>query len=180
MENPETAATPQEVLGTCLQMELEAAALYRRFRAATADRRLYDLWDGMARDETDHARRVDQLAGRAGLTVPVISRPALTALALRVDAIRRRADVGDLTDQRRLAITAALELSEMDDLFDAVCRQGGASLDAGRATHLAPLIDAVAARQSEGDELRYLLAAMVRLRRRADAPAALGEIGRAI
>jgi len=178
MSDQQAAATPEEVMGTCLQMELEAAALYRRFRAATRDGGLHALWDGMSRDETEHARRVDQLAGRAGLIVPVISRAGLADLVRRVEAIRRQADVGVLTDQRMLAITAALEFSEMDDLFDAVCRQGGAPLDGARAGHLAPLVEAVAGRESNGDVLRYLLAAMVRLRRRAGAPATLDDAGR--
>jgi hypothetical protein len=176
MPNEEQAATPQEVMGTCLRLELEAAALYRRFHRATADTRLRALWDGMSHEETEHARKVDQLAGRAGLCVPAISRPRLAALAGRVEAVRRHAEAGDLSDARMLAITAALEFSEMDDLFDAICRQGGVSLDAGRAEHLAPLVAAVAGRESDGDVLRPLLAALVRLRRRAGSTAALGDV----
>jgi hypothetical protein len=177
MSNEEPAATPQEVMGTCLRLELEAAALYRRFGTATADARLAALWDGMSVEETEHARKIYELACRHDLATPVIARARLANVVRRVEAVRRQADVGQLTDRRMLAITAALEFSEMDDLFDAVCHQAGVSLDAGRAGHLAPLVDAVARCESDGDVLRHLLAAMVRLRRRAGARAALDDIG---
>jgi hypothetical protein len=167
--NSGPSATPEEVLGTCLRLELEAAALYKRFRSAATEPALIDMWETMSRAEVRHAQLIEQLAGRRDLTVPAVSRAALAALVERADAIRAQADVGPLDPDRMLSITAALEFSEMDDLFTAICQSGGISPDDGRADHLAPLVQAVIARE-EGDRvLRHLLAAMLRLRRRAGA-----------
>jgi len=160
-------ATPEQVLGTCLRLELEAAALYRRFQEAAPDPELASLWETMSRAETHHAHLIDELASRRRLLVPAVSHTLLTALVGRVGAIRGEADDGDLTAARMLSITAALEFSEMDDLFAAICRSGGISPDAGRADHLAPLVEAVLARKEGDGVLRHLLAAMIRLRRRA-------------
>jgi hypothetical protein len=171
--NSAPAATPEQVMGTCLRLELEASALYRRFQAVAPDAELSDLWETMAQAELHHAHMIDQLASRRGFTVPAISREALAAIVERIDAIRREADAPDLGSDRMLSITAALEFSEMDDLFGAICQAGGVDPDAGRADHLAPLMNVVLARESEGGVLRHLLAAMIRLRRRAETANAL-------
>jgi hypothetical protein len=160
-------ATPEEVLGTCLRLELEAAALYRQFQAAATEIALIDLWETMSRAELRHAHLIEQLASRRDLTVPAVSRDALTALVKRTDALRAQADVGPLTDDRMLSITTALEFSEMDDLLTAICQSAGVSPDDGRADHLGPLVQAVVARQEGDGVLGHLLAAMLRLRRRA-------------
>jgi hypothetical protein len=76
-----------------------------------------------------------------------------------------------------LSITAALEFSEMDDLFGSICQAGGIDPDAGRADHLAPLLNVVLARKSGDGVLRHLLAAMIRLRRRAETAYALRPPG---
>jgi hypothetical protein len=160
-------ATPEEVLRTCLRLELEAAALYRQFQAAATEIALIDLWETMSRAELRHAHLIEQLASRRDLTVPAVSRDALTALVKRTDALRAQADVGPLTDDRMLSITTALEFSEMDDLLTAICQSAGVSPDDGRADHLGPLVQAVVARQEGDGVLGHLLAAMLRLRRRA-------------
>ncbi len=160
-------ATPEQVLGTCLRLELEAAALYRRFQEAASDPELASVWETMSRAESHHAHVIDQLASRRRFVVPAVSYTLLTALVERVGAIRGEADDGDLTAERMLSITAALEFSEMDDLFAAICQSAGISPDAGRADHLAPLVEAVLARRDGDGVLRHLLAAMIRLRRRA-------------
>ena len=160
-------ATPERVLGTCLRLELEAAALYRRFQQAASDPQLASLWETMSRAETHHAHLIDELASRRRFVVPTVSHSLLTALVERVAAIRAEADDGALTAERMLSITAALEFSEMDDLFAAICQSAGISPDAGRADHLGPLVEAVLARKEGGGVLRHLLAAMLRLRRRA-------------
>jgi hypothetical protein len=109
---------------------------------------LIDLWEAMSRAEIRHAHLIEQLAGRREGVVPAVSRAVL--------------------------ITTALEFSEMDDLFTAICQSAGVAPDDGRTDHLTPLVQAVLARE-EGDRvLRHLLAAMLRLRRRAgSAPSAL-------
>ena len=154
-------------MGTCLRLELEAAALYRRFRESASAPELVKMWDKMAGEEMHHAHLVDQLAMKRGFVAPAVSRDILTALVQRVEGIRREADLGALDDDRMLSITAALEFSEMDDLYGAICRGGGVDPDRGRGDHLAPLVEAVMARGSEGSVLRHLLAAMIRLHRRA-------------
>jgi hypothetical protein len=165
--NTGVSATPKEVLGTCHRLELEAAALYKRFQGAATEPALIDLWETMSRAETLHARLIEELAVRRDVTVPPVSRAALGALVERADAIRAQADVGTLSPDRMLSITTALEFSEMDDLFTAICRSAGLSPDEGRVDHLSPLIQAVLTRE-EGDRvLRHLLAAMLRLHRRA-------------
>ena len=153
-------------MGTCLRLELEAAALYRRFREAARAPELAKMWETMSAEEMHHAHLVDQLAMKRGFVAPALSRDLLTALVQRVEAIRREADLGALDDERMLSITAALEFSEMDDLFGSICRGGGVDPDRGRGDHLAPLVEAVMARGSEGSVLRHLLAAMIRLHRR--------------
>jgi hypothetical protein len=125
------------------------------------------MWETMAREEMHHAHLVDQLAMKRGFVVPAVSRDLLATLVQRVEAIRREADLAPLDEERMLSITAALEFSEMDDLFGAICRGGGVDPDRGRGDHLAPLVEAVMARGSEGGVLRHLLAAMIRLHRRA-------------
>jgi hypothetical protein len=165
--NSGPSATPEEVLGTCLRLELEAAALYKRFQGAATEIALIELWETMSRAEVRHAHLIEQLSGRRDLTVPAVSRGALTALVERTDAIRAQADVGPLTADRMLSITAALEFSEMDDLLTAICQSAGVSPDDGRADHLGPLVQAVLAREEGDGVLRHLLAAMLRLRRRA-------------
>lgn len=175
--NDGPAATPEQVLGTCLRLELEASALYRQFQAAAPDAQLSDLWETMARAELHHAHLIDQLASRRGFTVPAISWEALAAIVERIDAVRREADAPDLGADRMLSITAALEFSEMDDLFGAICQAGGIDPDAGRADHLAPLVDVVLARRGGDDVLRHLLAALIRLRRRADTASAVRPSG---
>ena len=155
-------------MGTCLRLELEASALYRQFQAAAPDAELSDLWETMAREELHHAHLIDQLASRRGFTVPAISWEALAAVVERIDAIRGEGDAPDLGPDRMLSITAALEFSEMDDLFGAICQAGGVDPDVGRADHLAPLLNVVLARRSGDGVLRHLLAAMIRLRRRAE------------
>lgn len=167
--NSGPSATPEQVMGTCLQLELEASALYRQFQAAAPDAELSALWETMARAELQHAHLIDQLASRRGFTVPAISQEALAAIVERIEAIRREADTPDLGADRMLSITAALEFSEMDDLFGAICRAGGIDPDAGRPDHLAPLLNVVLARRSGDGVLRHLLAAMIRLRRRSEA-----------
>ena len=112
-------------MGTCLRLELEASALYRQFQAAAPDAELSALWETMAREELHHAHLIDQLASRRGFTVPAISREALAAVVERIDAVRGEADAPDLGPDRMLSITAALEFSEMDDLFGAICQAGG-------------------------------------------------------
>ncbi len=168
--NSGPTATPEQVLGTCLRLELEAAALYQRFQAAAPDPELAALWETMARAETHHAITIDQISSRHRVEVPAVSREILTAVVERADAIRKEADVGDLTADRMLSIAAALEFSEMDDLFTAICRSAGVSPDAGRADHLAPLVQVVLARKQGDGVLRHLLAAMIRLRRRSGSP----------
>jgi hypothetical protein len=173
--NSGPSATPEEVLGTCLRLELEAAALYKRFQGAATDSALIDLWETMSHAEVQHARFIEELAGRRQLMIPAVSRSVLTALVERVDAVRTQADVGTLSEDRMLSIAAALEFSEMDDLFTAICRSAGVSPDEGRVDHLGGLLKVVLARQ-EGDRvLRHLLAAMLRLRRRAGVTATLLE-----
>jgi hypothetical protein len=180
--NSEPAATPEQVLGTCLRLELEAAALYARFQGAAADHEMAALWETMSRAETHHAYLIEQLANRRRFVVPAVSRTVLGALVQRVDAVRSEADVGELTADRMLSIAAALEFSEMDDLFTAICQSGGVNPDQGRADHLAPLVQAVLARKEGDGVLRHLLAAMIRLRRRAGSsvvaspPTSQGEV----
>jgi hypothetical protein len=171
------SATPEQIMGTCRQLELEAAALYRRFQLASDDPELCCLWEMMYREETHHARMIEAFADRRGFTVPAISHDQLIALVERVEAIRREAEVPDLSEQRMLSIAAALEFSEMDDLFSAICRTAGAAPDGGRPDHLAPLIEAVLARSSEEGALRHILAATLRLRRRAHAAGLAGLAG---
>jgi hypothetical protein len=162
-----SSATAEHVLATCLRLELEAAALYRRFQAAASTPELADLWKTMSREEAHHADLIDQLAIQRAFVVPTVSWTQLTALGERVDVIRQEADVDDdLSDDRMLAITAALEFSEMDDLFIAICKSAGLSPDAGRADHLTLLVQAVLTRKEGNGTLRHLLAAMIRLRRR--------------
>lgn len=160
------SATPEQIMGTCRQLELEAAALYRRFQLASDDPELCCLWEMMYREESHHARMIEAFADRRGFTVPAVSHDQLIALVERVEAIRREADLPNLSDERMLSIAAALEFSEMDDLFSAICRAAGAAPDGGRPDHLAPLIEAVLARSSEEGALRHVLAATLRLRRR--------------
>jgi hypothetical protein len=169
--NSGPAATPEQVLGTCLRLELEAAALYRRFQEAAPDPQLASLWETMSRAETHHARLIDDLASHRRFVVPAVSATLLIALVERVEAVRQEADQGDLTVERMLSIAAALEFSEMDDLFTTICQSAGISPDAGRADHLAPLVEAVLARKEGGGVLRHLLAAMIRLRRRVESNA---------
>jgi len=172
--NSGPSATPEEVLGTCLRLELEAAALYKRFQGAATEPALIDLWEAMSRAEIRHARLIEQLAGRRECVVPAVSRAALTTVVERADAIRAEADVGPLNSDRMLSITTALEFSEMDELFTAICQSAGVAPDDGRTDHLTPLVQAVLAREEGDGVLRHLLAAMLRLRRRAgSAPSAL-------
>jgi hypothetical protein len=161
-------ATPEEVMGTCLRLELEAAALYRRFEAAARTSEHKRLWAAMSADEMHHAMLVDRLATRPGFVPPAIGHDVLAAVAARVAAVRKEADRGVLDEDRMFAIAAALEFSEMDDLFTAICQTAGAEPDRGRGDHLAPLVTAVVARPSSGGNvLQHLLAAMIRLHRRA-------------
>jgi hypothetical protein len=171
------SATPEQIMGTCRQLELEAAALYRRFQLASDDPELCCLWEMMYREESRHARLIEGFADRRGFTVPPLSHDQLIALVDRVEAIRREADAPDLNEQRMLSIAAALEFSEMDDLFTAICRAAGVAPDAGRPDHLAPLIEAVLARSSEAGALRHILAATMRLRRRAQSAGLAGLPG---
>lgn len=166
MPNSDPSATPEQVMGTCLGLELEAAALYQRFAAATTDGDLAELWRDMSRAETHHAHLIAELANRRGFAVPPVPVRVLTAVVDKTEEIRRDADVADLTDDGMLAIAAALEFSEMDDLFTAICRAAGVSSEGGRAEHLAPLVKAVLARQAGGSALRHLVAALIRLDRR--------------
>jgi len=170
MADPETCATPEQVMGTCLRLELEAAALYKQFEAEAPDGELARLWAAMAAAETHHARLVSELASRRDFVVPAVPLSMLRGVVDRVGAIRGEAETAaPLTAERMLGITAALEFSEMDDLFTAVCRAAGVSNEAGRAEHLAPLVEAVLARQSGDVVVRHLLAALIRLERRAGA-----------
>ena len=157
----------------CLLLTCLTTMVLKAVAQAAPDAELSDLWETMAREELHHARLIDQLASRRGFTVPVISREALAAVVERIDAIRREGDAPDLGPDRMLSITAALEFSEMDDLFGAICQAGGIDPDAGRADHLAPLLNVVLARRSGDGVLRHLLAAMIRLRRRAETANAL-------
>jgi hypothetical protein len=159
-------ATPEQVMGTCLRLELEAAALYRRFEEAAGSPDLRGLWATMASDEMRHAAMIDRLAMRRDFAPPAISRDVLTAVADRVEAVRREADRGVLDDDKMLSIAAALEFSEMDDLFAVICQTAGVEPDRGRGDHLGPLVDAVTSRPSSGNVLQHLLAAMIRLHRR--------------
>lgn len=168
MLNAEPLATPEQLLGTCLRLEIEAAALYKRFHSAATDPELAILWDTMSRAEAQHAHLISELATRRGLVVPVVPVSLLTAIVEHTEAIRGEADIGELTAERTLAIAAALEFSEMDDLFTALCRAAGISADAGRAEHLDPLVRVVLARPSGDAILRHLLAALIRLGRRAN------------
>jgi hypothetical protein len=160
-------ATPEQVMGRCVRLELEASALYRRFQDATKAPELASLWARMSAEEAYHAQLIDQLAMRRHFAAPAIARDLLAAVVARVEAVRREADVRPLDDERMLSIAAALEFSEMDDLFATICQAAGVDPDRGRADHLTPLIEAVTARQGEGGVLRHLLAAMIRLHRRA-------------
>jgi hypothetical protein len=171
--NSGPSATPEEVLGTCLRLEIEAAALYKRFEAAATAPGLLDLWRTMARAEIGHARLIERLASRRDLIVPAVSRAALVALVQRADTIRAQADLGRLDPDRMLSIAAALEFCEMDDLFTAICQSAGVSPDEGRVEHLAPLVDAVLARRGGDRVLGDLLASLLRLRRRAGPAATL-------
>src|SRR5579863_998484 len=107
-----TSATPEQIMGTCRQLELEAAALYRRFQLATDDPELCGIWEMMYREESRHAQLIEGFADRRGFTVPPVSRDQLIALVDRVEAIRREADLPDLSEERMLSIAAALEFSE--------------------------------------------------------------------
>ena len=160
-------ATPEQVMGTCLRLELEAAALYRRFEEAAGSAELKRLWAAMAAEEAHHAALVHRLAMRRNFSPPAIGRDVLAAVAERVAEIRRQADVGVLDDDRMLSITAAVEFSEMDDLFSIICRSAGMEPDRERGDHLAPLVEAVTSRPSGGQVLQHLLAAMIRFYRRA-------------
>lgn len=171
MLNRQPPATPEQVMGTCLRLELEAAALYKRFEAASAEAALRELWASMARAETHHAHLVAELATRRGFAVPAVPLSLLTAIVERTEAIRGEADASELTPDRMLGIAAALEFSEMDDLFTAICRAAGVSADGGRAEHLQPLVTAVLARQAGASVLPHLLAALIRLDRRAESGA---------
>jgi hypothetical protein len=175
--NSDAAATREQVMGTCLRLELEASALYRRFQAEAPDAELSDLWETMARAELHHAHVIGQLASWRGFKVPAISWEALAAVVERIEAIRREGEAPDLGPDRMLSITAALEFSEMDDLFGAICQAGGIDPDAGRADHLAPLLNVVLARRSGDGVLRHLLAALIRLRRRGETVNALRPPG---
>lgn len=62
-----------------------------------------------------------------------------------------------------LSITTALEFSEMDDLFTAICQSAGVSLDVGWIDHLSPPVEAVIARHGRDHLLHDLMAAMLRL-----------------
>jgi hypothetical protein len=172
--NSGRTATPEQIMGTCRQLELEAAALYRRFQNAAVDPGLCALWEAMSRDESRHAQLIEELASRPNFKVPTVSHQVLMGLVDRVEAIRREADVSDLNEQRMLSIAAALEFSEMDDLFGAICASAGVNPDAGRPNHLGPLVEAVMSRSTGDGVLRHLLAAMMRLRRRANSADALG------
>jgi len=171
------SATPEQIMGTCRQLELEAAALYRRFQLASDDPELCCLWEMMYREESHHARMIEAVADRRGFTVPAISHDQLIALVERVEVIRGEADVPGLSEQRMLSIAAALEFSEMDDLFSAICRAAGVAPEGGRPDHLAPLIEAVLARSPEEGALRHILAATLRLRRRAQSAGLAGLAG---
>jgi hypothetical protein len=168
------SATPEQIMGTCRQLELEAAALYRRFQLASEDHELCSLWETMYREESRHARLIEGFADRRGFVVPAVSHDRLISIVERVEAIRRQADDPDLNDERMLSIAAALEFSEMDDLFSAICQSAGVAPDAGRPDHLAPLVEAVLARSTEEGGLRHILAAMMRSRRRARSAGAVG------
>jgi hypothetical protein len=169
MLNSEPSATPEQVMGTCLRLELEAAALYKRFQSEACDPDMLDLWETMARAETHHARVIADLANRRDFAVPSVPMTLLSTIVERTDAIRREAEASDLTVDRMLAIAAALEFSEMDDLFTTICRAAGVSPDAGRAAHIEPLVQMVLARQGGDTVLRHLLAALIRLGRRVPA-----------
>lgn len=173
--NSGPSATPEEVLGTCLRLELEAAALYKRFQNAASEPALIELWETMSRAEIQHAHLIEQLAGRRQLVIPAVSRAALAALAERVEAVRGQADVGALSADRMLSITAALEFSEMDDLFAVICQSAGFSPDEGRVDHLGLLVQVVSAREDGDRVLRHLLAGMLRLRRRAGSKPSLRD-----
>jgi len=171
-------APPDELLGTCLRLELEAADLYRRFQGAATEPALVELWETMARGESEHAHFIERLVHRRQFVVPAVSRATLTALVERVDAIRSQADVGALSADRMLSISAALEFSEMDDLFTVLCQSSGLLPDEGRLDHLGPLIHAVSEREDGDHVLRHLLAAMLRQRRRAGSvPSLLNGFG---
>lgn len=169
MLDSEPSATPEQVMGTCLRLELEAAALYKRFQSEAEGDDLIELWETMSRAETHHARLIADLASRRDLVVPSIPVSLLSSIVEHTEAIRREADAGELTAERMLAIAAALEFSEMDDLFTAICRAAGVSADGGRAEHLQPLVGTVLARQGGDAVLRHLLAALIRLERRVPA-----------
>jgi hypothetical protein len=174
MPNGSELATPEEVLKTCFDLEKEAAVLYRRFQAAAPDPELRALWATMAHEEEFHAGLIEELSNQARTryVAPAVPRDVLRAIVERVAGIRREADLFDLNADRMLSITAALEFSEMDDLFDAVCRASRVPVDVGRASHLRPLVEAALQRRSVDGILRHLLAAMIRLRRHAGALAA--------
>jgi len=166
MVNRGQKASPEQVMGTCLRLELEAAALYRRFKEAASSPELQAVWANMAADEMRHATLIDGLAMRRDFAPPEITRDVLAAVAERVEGVRREADHGLLDDDRMLSIAAALEFSEMDDLFAVICQTAGVEPDRGRGDHLAPLVHAVTSRESSGNVLPHLLAAMIRLHRR--------------
>jgi hypothetical protein len=130
----------------------------------------------MARAEAHHAHLISDLASRRGLVLPLVPVSLLTTVVERTEAIRGEAGVRELTSERTLAIAAALEFSEMDDLFTAICRAAGISADAGRAEHLDPLVRVVLARPSGDTILRHLLAAVIRLGRRAQPAETLESI----
>lgn len=157
-------ATPEQVLGTCLRLELDAAELYRRFQVATRNPGLARIWSEMRATERLHARTVGALAERRDLAVPAISRDLLESLVSRVDAISREADEPGLDDRRMVTLAAVLEFSEMDDLFAAVCRAGGIDPEPNRAEHFETLASALDVPGLNLDgAVRQLIRALIRV-----------------
>jgi hypothetical protein len=170
------AAPRGEVLEACKRMELEAATIYQRFAARAGTPALRELWREMGEAELSHARAVDSLARRPDLRLPRIGRPELRRIEARFQTMADESESPSLDDAAMVALAAALEFSEMDDLFGTVCQAGGIDPDGGRADHICDLVQAATELGQLGTALRHMLASLIRLDRRNRSFVALPQI----
>lgn len=161
----EANATRGQILETSLGLEKGAASLYRSFARRTARPRLCALWERMAAEEDRHAAVVASLAERENLALPVVPAGELSRVESHVAELFRAAEPPDLDDVGMVSIAAAIEMSEMDEIFGALCRAAGVDPDRGRAAHISDLTEAAIALGDTGTAMRHLLAAFIRLER---------------
>jgi rubrerythrin len=119
----EASMSTRTILGRCVAAERGAAAIYetlaRRFRD---DAEFAAFWRGMARDEREHARKLEAWRTLLGHQ-PEGSHPSLDdfgrgihGLEAVVAECRRRALAADTPDDA-LAVALALESSELDVIY---------------------------------------------------------------